>query len=133
MKNNRRILVSILWIILGIGLIVACAITDIDEFWGGLGTGFIFVGLLQLLRWSKYLRNEEYREKTNIEINDERNRYLSGRAWGWAGYLFVIISAIACIGFRIMGENQLSTFASGGLCLILVLYWGSYFILKRKY
>lgn len=133
MKSNRRALISIVWIALGVGLVAASFFETVDEFWSGMGSAFIVVGILQLVRFVKYSKNTEYREKVETEINDERNRYLAGRAWGWAGYLFVIISAAASIVFRILGEESLSLLASGVVCLILVLYWVSYFILKRKY
>lgn len=133
MKTNRRALLSIVWIILGIGLIAAGFFEFVDSFWSGMGGAFIFVGILQLIRFIRYSKNDEYREKVDTEVNDERNRYITGKAWGWAGYLFVLISAVGCIIFRILGKNELSLLASGALCLLLVLYWVSYFILKRKY
>jgi len=133
MNNKRRILTSIVWFILGIGLNVACFVTEMDAFWSGLGTAFIFVAILQLIRWFKYARNVEYREKVDVETKDERNRYLASKAWAWAGYCFVLISAIACIILRMMGQELLSLAASSGVCLIILLYWISYFILKRKY
>ena len=133
MKTNRRALLSIVWIILGIGLIAASFFEAVDEFWSGMGSAFILVGILQLIRFTRYSKNAEYREKVDTEVNDERNRYITGKAWGWAGYLFVLISAVGCIIFRILGKNELSLLASGALCLLLVLYWVSYFILKRKY
>ena len=133
MKFDRRILVSIVWVILGIGLITACAITTLDEFWSGMGTALIAVGVLQMLRWVKYARNAEYREKMDVETKDERNRYLAAKAWAWAGYLFVIIGAVASIVLRILGQAMLSTLASGAVCVILALYWISYFVLRKKY
>lgn len=132
-SNRRRIWISILWVLLGVGLIVAGWLTEMDDFWSGAGTGFVFVGILQLFRWNRYARNEEYREKMDVEAKDERNRYLAAKAWSWAGYLFVMISAAACIGLRIAELNEWSHAASGAMCLMLVLYWGSYWILKRKY
>lgn len=133
MKNNRRIIVSIVWIVLGIGLNVACFVTELDTFWSGMATALIFVGVFGLFRWYKYYRNAEYREKMDVETNDERNRYLSARAWAWTGYIFVIISAVACIVFKILGNDLLSFASSGAVCLILIIYTISFFILKRKY
>jgi len=126
-------MLSIVWIILGIGLWTAVYVTELDTFWSGLGTGFIFVGILQLIRWRRYNHNAEYREKMDVEAKDERNRFLAGKAWAWAGYIFVLICAAACIVLRIVGQELLSLAASGAMCLILVLYWVSYFILKRKF
>jgi len=133
MKTERRALVSIVWIVLGIGLMVACGVTEMDEYWSGMGAAFIFVGVLQLLRWGKYNHNEEYREKVNVEAKDERNRFIAAKAWAWAGYLVVIIAAVASIALRIAGQEMLSIAAGYAVCLIIVLYWVSYFILKKKY
>lgn len=132
MKNNRRMLVSIFWVLLGIGLIVATTIAKIDAFWSGMGSAFIFIGSIQIFRWVKYIRDEKYREQMDINANDERNRYLATKAWAWAGYLFVLICAVACILLRIAGQNLWSFAASGAICLIITLYWVSYLILKRK-
>lgn len=104
-----------------------------DDFWSGLGTAFIFAAAVRLVRMLKYKNNSQYREKVDIEVNDERNRYLALKAWAWAGYWFVLISAIVAIVLRVMGENELSSFASMWTCLMMVLYWVNYLILKRKY
>ncbi len=133
MKNNRRIFVSVVWIVLGIGLTVASIVAELNSFWSGLGTAFVFVGILQLVRWIKYFNDAEYREKIDVESKDERNRYIAARAWGWAGYIYVIISAFACVALRIMEQDLLSSAASGSVCLIMLLYWASYLVLKRKY
>ena len=50
-----------------------------------------------------------------------------------AGYLFVILAGVSCIIFKIVGQEILSFAASGAICIMLVLYWISYLILKRKY
>ena len=130
---KRNLYLSIFWIILGAVLIVCGAAGIVEEYWSGMGGAFVFVGILQVLRFVRLNRNEAYREKIETESKDERNCFLSGKAWAWAGYLFVIIAALASIGLRMAGKNELSLMASGGVCLILVLYWGSYFFLRRKY
>ncbi len=133
MKNKRRAFLSLIWVILGIGLNVAVYVGGIDAFWSGLGTAFIFVGILQLIRWLKYSKDEEYREKVDVQIKDERNRYIALKAWGWAGYMFVIICAVASIVLRFLEYDLLSLAASCGVGLVVTLYWISYLVLKRKY
>ena len=133
MKSNRRSLVSVVWIVLGIGLNAAVFAARLDDFWSGLGTAFIFIGILQLFRWGKYTRNAEYREKVDVAAKDERNRFLAAKAWAWAGYLFVLIAAIACIVLRILKQDLLSLVVSAAVCLVMFLYWICYFILRRKY
>ncbi len=133
MKNKRRILTSIIWIVLGLGLNVAGFVAELDNFWTGIGSGFLFVGILQLIRWSKYSRNDQYREMVDVETNDERNRYLAAKAWSWAGYMFVIISAVVSIVFYILDLRTLGIAAGTAVSIIIFLYWISYIVLKRKY
>ena len=133
MKQDRRILVSIAWIIIGAVLIALAFAGKVDSFWNGMGSGLLVVGALQLLRYYRFNRNEAYREKVEIALNDERNHFLRNKAWAWSGYLFIIIAAVACIVFKIIGQEELSFAASGSVCLMLVLYWISYVVLKRKY
>ena len=133
MKKNKRYLVSILYIIIGI-LLIGCGFAGVvDEFWNGCGCGLLVVGIIQLIRFYRLNKNEAYREMVEIELADERNHFLRNKAWAWAGYLFVIISGIGTIVFKIIGQDLLSLAASWAVCLILILFWGSYHILKRKY
>lgn len=131
MKRNKY--VSIFWIVLGAVLIVCGGAGILDEYWSSMGGACAVVGSLQMVRYVRISRNEAYREKIETESRDERNRYLGGKAWAWAGYSYVIIAALASIGLRIAGKNDLSLLVSGSMCLILVLYCASYYILRRKY
>ena len=105
----------------------------VDEFWNGMGSALLVIGVIQLIRRYRLDRNEEYREKIEIETNDESNKFIRNKAWAWAGYLFVMIMAVASIVLRVLEQNELSIAVSGSVCLMLVLFWGSYFFLKRKY
>lgn len=133
MKKDRRIIVSVMWVVIGSILIGLSFVGIVDSFWNGMGSGLLAIGVLQLLRFYRFNRNEAYREKVEIERNDERNHFIHNKAWAWSGYLFVMIAAVSCIIFRIIGQELLSFAASGSVCLMLVLYWISYYVLKRKY
>ena len=133
MKQDKRIIVSIMWVIIGMVLIGLSFAGIVDEFWSGMGSGLLVVGIIQLIRFYRLQKNEAYREKMEIEASDERNHFIRNKAWAWSGYLFILISAVACIVFKIMGQDLLSMAASGAVCLMLILYWISFIILKRKY
>ena len=133
MKYDRRMVLSIFWVLLGAALFICSALGMVDSYWSGMGGGFVGVGIAQLIRHIRYRKNEEYREKVDVETNDERNKFLTGKAWAWAGYLFVLVSGVATIALKVMGQDMWSLAASYALCLLLVLYWGSYLVLKRKY
>lgn len=131
--NNRRYIASIVEIAIGLVLTVCGYVGIVDEYWSGMGTALVFVGSLMLVRQLRYKTNEEYKEKVDIEVQDERNKYLRMMAWSWAGYFFVIIAAFASIMFKVFGNDQYSIAAGGAVCLLIAIYWVSFLILKRKH
>ena len=133
MKYGKKIYLSIFWMVLGAALIGCNMAGLVGEIWSGMGGGLLVGGGLQVYRQLKYRRNEEYREKVDIAMEDERNRFIRSKAWAWAGYLFVIIAAVGSIGLRIAGREELADMAAYGVALLVFLYWFSYMVLSRKY
>ena len=122
-------------VLLAAGLALAglgCA-EIVDEFWSGMGSALLVIGIIRLLRFYRLKKNEAYREKTETAVTDERNQFIRMKAWSWAGYLFIICSAVSVIVFKLLGNDLLSQASSWSVCLMLVLYWISYFVLKKKY
>lgn len=128
-----RLISSILEIIIGITLVICSFLNLVDDFWSGFGVSFIIIGALFLMRNIKYHTNEKYREEIDVQNTDERNKFISMKAWSWAGYLFVIIAAVGTIVFKFLGKEDLMMLASGSVCLIILLYYINYLILRKKY
>ena len=133
MKFNRRSFSYLLLLALGAVLVILGGMEAIDEFWSGMGGGLVGVSILRLIQMYRLSKDADYREKVETEIKDERNSFLRTKAWAWAGYLFILIAAVATIVLKVMGQDLLSMAASWAVCLLLVLYWVSYLILRRKY
>ena len=131
--NKTRWIASIVEIILGAILWICGILGVIDSYWSGMGAGLLGVGIVFLIRQIRYKTNAEYKEEYDIEVSDERNRFIGMKAWSWAGYLFVMIAAVGSIVCKLLGRADLMMFCSMSVCLILVLYWVSYMVLKRKY
>ena len=131
--NKTRWIASIVEIVLGIILWICGVIGLLDSYWSGMGAGLIGVGIVFLIRQIRYNTNAEYKENYDTEANDERNRFIAMKAWSWAGYLFVMIAAVASIVFKLLGREDLMMFCSMSVCLVIVLYWICYMVLKRKY
>lgn len=130
---SKRIYMSVFWVVLG-GVLVALELAGrIEEYWGSMGFAMMVVGLIQIVRLARYKRDAEYREAVDVQNNDERNRFLANKAWAWAGYWLVLICAVGTIVFKLLGREDLMMFSSGVVCLMLVLYWVCYTVLKRKY
>ena len=71
MRQNKRIVASIVWIVLGL-VLTGCGIAGIvDSYWSGMGGGLLAVGILQMIRHIRYRTNETYRETVNTAVQDE--------------------------------------------------------------
>ena len=133
MGKNYRFFLSFVWIVLGTALAVCGGTGRIEDFWSSMGFALVIVGLLQVLRNIRYRTSKEYREKFDTASKDERNRFIAGKAWAWAGYLFVITGGVGTIVFKLLGREDLMMMASAGVCLMICFYWISYLVLNRKY
>ena len=137
MKPNRNIryrwILSILYGVIGISLVACNLFHAVDDYWSGMGAALLVISVLQVLRLIRYKSDPQYKEATDTAVNDERNRFLSTKAWSWAGYLYIMIAAIGSIVFKLLDQETLMMVASGSVCIILVLYWISYFIIRKKY
>lgn len=133
MRKNKRLIANIIEVVVGAALAVLGYCGILDSFWSGMGTALIIVGGLFLIRQIRYRTNDTYKENVDVEISDERNKFLRIKAWSWAGYTFVMISAIGTISLKVAGLEEYMMITSGAVCLMLILYWVSYMILRRKY
>ena len=131
--KKKDIIFGVIWFLLGLVLTVLCCLETLDEFWSGMGSALMVVGIVRLFRSYRLSRSETYREKREVAETDERFHFIRNKAWAWAGYLFIIICAIGTIIFKLLGQDLLCMFLSGAVCLMLVLFWVSFFILKKKY
>lgn len=133
MKRERRIVVYILYLVLGVALLVLGTLEIVDSFWSGMGGALIAMGVLRLVQFLRYRTDASYREKWDVEVQDERNHFVRNKAWAWAGYLFVMIAAVCAIVCRVVGQELLSMAAGFAVCILVVLYWLCYLVLRKKY
>ena len=134
MYNNKRLMLSIFWIVLGAVLMVLSVMGKLDSsMYSGMGGVLIAIGALQTIRNLRYRRDAEYRKKIDTEVSDERNRFLSMKSWSWAGYIAILVECVGVIVAIILGKETVRLILSFSVCLILVAYWVSYLVLSRKY
>lgn len=133
MKNDRRTVAYIVYMVLGVALMVLGILDVVDSFWSGMGGALIAMGVVRVIQILRYSKNESYREKWDVEAQDERNHFIRNKAWAWAGYLFVLIAAICTIVFKLLGQDLLSMAASFAVSILVLLYWICYLVLKKKY
>lgn len=133
MKKYRNIIINTVYIVVGIVLVTLTLTNKIDNIFLGLGSGLIGAGAVLLFRAIKYHTNQKYKEQIDTENNDERNRYISMKAWSWAGYFFIIICAVIALVCVIMSQTVYSQIALGAVATITLLYYISYLVIRKKY
>lgn len=133
MKIDRRIIVNVLYIVLGMVLFGLGFADLLDAFWSGMGGALISVGVVRTIHMLRYSNDETYREEKEIETTDERNRFIRNKAWAWAAYLFMLIAAVSTIVLKLLGQDLLSIAAGFAVCILMLLYWVCCLVLKQKY
>ena len=133
MKNGRKLLSPVIEIVLGAALIIVSKLFDLDSVWVGMGSALIAVGTVQFLNLLRYRQDADYREKVDTEAHDERNQFIRARAWVWAGTCFVLVGGVLTVLFQILGKQEYATFCGSGVSLLVLFYWISFLILRKKY
>ena len=133
MYDNKRLFLSVFWVILGAVLLILAVTEKLDSLYAGMGGGLLVVGVLQIARNLRYRRDPAYREKIDTEVSDERNRFLRMKSWSWAGYITVIAEGIAAVVAAVRGQETVQMVLSYSVCLLIGAYYISYLVLSRKY
>ena len=98
-----------------------------------MGSALIAVGTVQFLNLLRYRQDADYREKVDTEAHDERNQFIRARAWVWAGTCFVLVGGVLTVLFQILGKQEYATLCGSGVSLLVLFYWISFLILRKKY
>ncbi|MBR1827176.1 MAG: hypothetical protein IJ771_05615 [Clostridia bacterium] len=131
--NNKKLALSIFWVVLGLTLFIL-SLTEVldDSVYAGMGGALAVIGALQIWRNLKYRRDPEYREKIDIAASDERNRAIRMQSWAWAGYIVVLGEMVASLVAFFMGQILVQRVLMLSACALLVIYWVTYVILSKK-
>ena len=134
MYNNKRLALNIFWVILGAVLIGLTAAEILKPAYiAGMGGALMGVGILRILRITRYKKDPEYRIKIDTEVSDERNSFLRMKSWAWTGYIVILVEGAGVIIALILRQHMIQLILSWSVCLILAVYWIVYVILSRKY
>lgn len=133
MRGDKRMIANIIFILLGVALLGLGIAEIVDAFWSGMGSALIAVGVIRMVHFVRFRKDETYREQFQIDTTDERHRFIQNKAWAWTGYLFVLAAAVCSIVFKLLGQDLLSIAAGFSVCFMMVVYWLCYMFLNKKY
>lgn len=133
MRGDKRMIANIIFIMLGVALLGLGIAEIVDAFWSGMGSALVAVGVIRMVHFVRFRKDETYREQFKIDTTDERHRFIQNKAWAWTGYLFVLAAAVCSIVFKLLGQDLLFIAAGFSVCFMMVVYWLCYMFLNKKY
>ena len=134
MYNNKKLALSIFWVVLGAVLLGLSVAEVLDSsIYAGMGGALMAIGVLQMVKNIRYRKDSGYREKIDTQISDERNEFLRMKSWCWTGYITVLVEGIGVIVCMILKEETIQLILAYSVCLIIGVYWIAFMILRRKY
>ena len=132
-KLNNRIIIYVLLIVMGAALLILSETGRLDSFWSGMGSALFAISILRLIQLNRYKKDSDYAERINIQNHDERNQWLSEKARSNGFYYSILIESVGVIVTRILQKPEWSTLLGMVVCFQLLLYWITWFILRKKY
>ena len=133
-KLKQRILTARIFLVAGPILMAVSIWQNLDnEFFFAWGTALLVIGIVRLRQYRKIMASPETMRAREVAETDERNVMLANKAKSWAFWWYIILCGTAVIVLEFMGKVELATLLAYSVCALMVLYWGCYYVLKRKY
>lgn len=132
-KLKTRLCFAIAYIVIGIAMIAASFITEnYNEFLSPMGAALLIIGIARVRNHFLITKSDETVKKQQIAETDERNIAISNRAKSVAFNLYVLIACVAVIVLQFMEKSFLASTIGLTVCVVLLIYWISYFIISKK-
>ena len=132
-KLRIRLFCAIFFLALGIALIIISnVIRPANDFLSMFGLGMAVMGIARIRNHFRITKSEETIRKQEIAETDERNVYVSNKARSIAFYIYVLVICSAVIVFHFLGKQEIASFLSYSVCLLLTIYWIVYLIVRKK-
>ena len=135
MKHNKWFKISVVEILIGIAvnLLAFTGLVKDPSVLTGAGSGIMAVGVAQLLKAARMEANPELKKRIETASKDERYAFISMKAKEAAFAIYLMIAAVLCLAWMLMGNREAGTLAGMSICLLVLLYAVLFRILARKY
>lgn len=132
-KLKSRLYVAIIYIALGLIMIAGAFVMDMEnDFVSSFGLLMIVMGIVRIRNYFIITRNEASIRKQEIAETDERNLSIINKAKSVTFSIYILISGIAVIVLSLLDMRDIAKWISYSICLLLVIYWISYWIIRKK-
>jgi uncharacterized membrane protein len=131
-KLKIRLYTAIAMAIIGISIIIFfCIFPTKNDFVSALGLALTVCAAARIKRYFVITKNDQRINKQQIAESDERNIAISQKAKGVAFNIYIIIACLAVIVLELMGISEYTSLITLSVCVIISVYWISYFIINK--
>ncbi|MBP3390209.1 MAG: hypothetical protein J6L58_00770 [Clostridia bacterium] len=132
-KLRTRLYLAISYIVIGAVMIAASFITKTtNEFVSSFGFALLLIGIVRIRNHFIITKNDETIKKQEIAETDERNISIANRAKSLSFTLYVFAASITVIVLQILEMGELASVIGFTVCALIIIYWISYFIIRKK-
>ena len=132
-KLKTRLWVAIIYVALGIIMTVGGTVTKTDNsFISSFGLILAVMGVVRMRNYLIITKNEERIKKQEIMETDERNVSIVNKARSITFTAYVLLSGVAVIVLSLLNMREIAVWISYSIFLLIIIYWISYFIIRKK-
>ena len=132
-KMQQRRIIALSYMALGFVLVMTDLLKVENGYFFSFGLAMILMGILRLFQYRKITRNDQSMRKQELAESDERTRMIAERARSWAFSLSITGSGIVVIVLSLLGRHEEALPFAWYVCGMVVLYWISFVIIRKKY
>lgn len=132
-KLKIRLFFAIGYIALGLIMIALFNIIKTENtFLSSFGFALIIVGIAKVRNYFLITKNDETLKKQQIAENDERNISIANKAKSISFIIYIILVCVSIIVLNLLNQVELATILSVSVCVLVLIYWISYWIISKK-
>ncbi len=132
LKTRRNLAIG--YIIAGLVMIgISFFVKTEGDFLSAFGLAVLVCGVVRIRNYRIITRSDERIKQQEIAETDERNVLIADRAKSRAFSIYLMVACIAVIVCAFMGNQLLTQVIGFSVCGLVLLYWISYYIIRKKY
>lgn len=131
-KLKIRFYTAVSYILIGLAM-MAVGLWKGAEVSSSFGLMFLVMGIARIRQYKRITATEESIKNREIAETDERNVMIYTQAKSLALNIYIFCICIAVIVLHLINQAELASILGFNLCLLLVIYWICYAIMRKKY
>ena len=133
-KLKQRFYIAVSYTVLGLLLLLTAFLSGSDNYFlTAFGSALVVMGIVRIFRHRNITKDDRSLRQQELVETDERNRMMAERARSWAFSLSMVGAGLAVILLSFLGYHEEALPFAWFVCIMTVLYWICWVIIRKKY